>query len=339
MKNLYFLLAVAALVALAACNTAKNEEKTQAKSENSQTSQRETVPQDIMFEAYLASDQLSDDGQIPVLIAAKNNTDEKIEIGEDDFSIWTEIDGEQHGYQLTADNDIRTETIERQSEGYLYTDMITDLQATQKPLLAEDFNLKYEGEYLDVPVTINLHQEVPESYAGILKEQKQEAEAPIDATDEIAASESIEQPADEQAESTPESINGFIPEDRLKVTAYQMEARNNQLAKAYIRVENLSDEEVHYDATRCFVFDTGEEYSEADLHDDAFDSTMTVPPHGKIDYIDYFQLESKYDEDLDAEDIIKNIYGIHYQDDQFFEVIDIYGNYEEELPSDFSEIE
>lgn len=329
MRNIYqlFILFLVVIVLTACGQQQKEKELTNDYETNVKDPDElimDTVPE-ITFHAYLTDLAYGRNHEIPIFIVVHNDSNTTIKVLEDDFHIWEMEDGtRKFGQKAVNYEDDKSITIEPNSKGYMAAYFLNPSDTIKKGNIKPDyFQLEYSGELEKIQTEIDI-EHLPSDYLAKADEHLVAAAQRPSVVDEV-----------EEVQSE-QSINGFIPEwNRFKVTVYQLEERRGRTVRAHIRVENQTDEEKTFDAEQVTLLDNMQEYSRANMRDSAFEPYKQVPAHGKVDYIDFFHLENSYDQSV--EEIISQISGVRYKDDQFFEVIAIDGNYEEELPADFTE--
>lgn len=298
----------------------QTQESRSVSSNNQSEFELETSKEEILFHAYLTDHELAQHFEVPIFIVIENNSDQRVQIKEDDFTVWMMESDRKVGQKAVNYDYDKSVTVDPHSEGYLASFFSKPSDEVEKEnLTPQDLELEYRGELTNAQLRMDV-EHLPEQYA-------------IDSEQLMAKVTNDTYEDDSIVSEEPQSINGFIPEDRFRVTLYKLEEHNGRTVRGFIRVENLTDEEQIFDAEEVTIFDEVEEYHLANVQDIAYDPIMTIPPHGKVDYSDLFHLENEYDESV--EQIIAQIYGILYKDDQFFEVIDVYGDYVGEIPSDF----
>ncbi|GIN72437.1 hypothetical protein J14TS2_29120 [Bacillus sp. J14TS2] len=279
---------------------------------------------DVQFTGYFTTNEVDSNHTIPILFVVKNEGNQAIKVMEDDFVLEPEDPEIEHGYGASTGEVPRFITVEAHEEAAIIAHyLVTDNEALET-VSARDFHLQYYGDLENVHYPLTLSDEVPTEYAQLAADWNQES-----GTNEDEATW-----ADEQNESDTEIVNGFEVQHRFKVTGYLMEDRGGGHVKVHIRVENLTDKEQTFDADLLKIYDSKQEYDLAPETDSEFRSLIPIPRHGKVDYIQYYLLIDDYESD--TEDIMSDIQGFHYIDDQIMESVDVYGNYQEALPNDFS---
>ncbi|MEN1966658.1 hypothetical protein WMZ97_01160 [Lentibacillus sp. N15] len=276
----------------------------------------------VELAGYFTTNEVDVNGNIPILFVAKNDSNKAIKVTEDDFSL--ENKKEDQYYGVGMGERARILTVKAHEEAAIIFSYPVTSDETLETAYAKDFNIEYAGDLENVTYPLTLSDEVPAKYKEMAVEWNEEPEADEDESDW----------EDDGDDNDTEIVNGFEVQKRFKIAGYAMEERGRSRVQVNIRVENLTDEELRFDASLLKMYDIYQEYDLAPVNDSAFNPLMPIPPHGKVDYIEYYLLANDYD--TDTEDVMAGILGFHYVDDQIMEKADVYGGYQKELPGDFS---
>lgn len=299
-------------MALAACSQDSRGSNTPSEKEN-QTAEQGANVYPVSFKAYLATDEIIG-GEVVLLIEATNTSDAEISIDKSDFS-----------FEDKNDKTLEFNRVEHESEDLILAPNETGIlfnynqlpDALTIPTIdPSQYQVTYTGMYYNQHKPMDIQTEIPKKYQETVQNTvntlKEELQARIAEQNEAAEA--------SYQESNPIKITGYAMDDDGSI---------------YIRVENVTDEDFYYDTTYLKVFDTGYEYDEAPISDSAFDTTVSIPAHETFEYKDFFLLSNPSDQSED--EIASQIFGVHYHTEYPMATeYDIYGNYETELPADFT---
>ncbi|MFP7492972.1 hypothetical protein SFC66_04210 [Terribacillus saccharophilus] len=317
MRRIYLLLTVFILIfVLAAC---QGDAKDVTESDGS------NVEKNVQIKGYFTTNEVDINDTIPILYIVKNDSDKAVKVTEDDFSL--EKPGEEVWFGSSTGEEPRFISVDAHKEEAIIAHYLVTHDGSAKEAFAQDFNLHYNGDLENVQYPLTLSDEVPAKYKEMAAEWNEE---PEDDTDKPEVD--TDQGNADEVES--EIVNGFEVVHRFKVTGYHMEYAGGNHVEVNIRVENLTDKEQLYDTAALKMYDLTQEYGLGSDSESVPESVITIPPHGKADYVGYYLFVN--DHDASADEVIAGIQGLHYIDDQIMEVLDVYGDYQQELPEDFS---
>lgn len=319
LRNRLLLLAALLLVVMLIGCTTNSESQTEQNVAEEPQEQAKKSPEDtyplVVNSVYLASEEIIDHNVI-LLIEVTNVSDEPIVVGKTDYSL-----------RHKEDETIEFERVQWGGAEITLapheTNILFNFQAVPEHFHAEDFDpanfqVTYTGMHYDDHPAMPIQTDIPEKYRTDVETLLAEYQHYLAGLE-----------AENDAEYTSEEVS-----DPIRITAYQVDARKET---AYIRVENLTDEDFYFAPRYVKLFDR-DFYYEVDMsvHDSAIDkSGLTIPANGKLEYREFFVLSNDFD--TEKEIIVENLMGVVYETEwPMVTEYTIYGTYEPELPADFT---
>lgn len=289
---------------LAACNHAEESADEKVVEGAQQEVKQETQVESIAYEAYLQTNELDIYGYLTVAIIVKNNSNEEIQVKQEDFTLYdTQDPNAEFSLGETA---FPTEiTLAPQEENVIFG--YYNVSFAKPDIFAiniEEVRLKYLGNQEVTEETVALQLNFPSQY------EEQIMAMMYPEYEEIVG---------------PESQPGLV------ISLYGPIDKED----GYIRVENTSSTEIYFDSNKIYLYDDVARYgTDPTMFDSEFDETMYVKPGEIIDYHERFIFDNYLLQD--RSEIAENIKGVLYAPENGSEVYGFF-NPEAERPEDFGE--
>lgn len=302
------------ILTLCACTTGDSITNNHEENERKEVDETDngTYPL-VINNVYLASEDIIDH-KIILLIEVTNVSDEEIAVGKTDFSL-----------RHKSDESIEFNRVQWDGEEIMLKPMETNIlfnfQAVPDHFDATSFNpnefqVTYTGIHYDNHPAMQIQTKIPERY-------QDETQITIAEFKQYLVS--LE--ADELDENYHE-----VESDPIRITLYEL----NTDGSGYIRVENLTDDFFYFEPRYVRLLDLHYEYEvDSRVRDSAIDNGLKIPPHGKVEYREFFYISGEFHPESDY--IVENVIGVRYKTEwPMAKEYDILGRYENELPDDFT---